>query len=75
MTDMSAIRVIPFYGKGDEWPTWSESFLPRPNVAVLRIYYSEYELQVAIMERRVGDAEKPLTIEVIREELSLRLKG
>ena len=29
MTDLSAIRVIPFYGKGDEWPTWSEKFLAK----------------------------------------------
>jgi hypothetical protein len=26
MTDMNTIRVIPFYGKLDEWPIWSESF-------------------------------------------------
>ena len=29
MTDLSAIRVIPFYGKSDEWPTWSEKFLAK----------------------------------------------
>jgi hypothetical protein len=27
MTDMNTIRVIPFYGKVDEWPIWSERFL------------------------------------------------
>jgi hypothetical protein len=27
MTDLSTIRVIPFYGKNDELPTWSEKFL------------------------------------------------
>jgi hypothetical protein len=31
-----------------------------------------YELQLVMMESRVGDAEKPLTIEDIRGELSLR---
>jgi hypothetical protein len=27
MKDLSAICVIPFYGKSDEWLTWSEKFL------------------------------------------------
>jgi hypothetical protein len=27
MTDFSTIRVIPFYGKSEEWTTWSEKFL------------------------------------------------
>jgi hypothetical protein len=27
MTDLGTIRVIPFYGKSEEWPTWSEKFL------------------------------------------------
>jgi hypothetical protein len=29
MTDLSTIRVIPFYGKSEEWPTWSERFLAK----------------------------------------------
>jgi hypothetical protein len=29
MTDLSTIRVIPFCGKGDEWPIWSEKFLAK----------------------------------------------
>jgi hypothetical protein len=29
MTDLSTIRVIPFYGNNDEWPTWSEKFLAK----------------------------------------------
>jgi len=29
MTDFSSIRVIPFYGKSEEWPTWSEKFLAK----------------------------------------------
>jgi hypothetical protein len=29
MTDLSTIRVIPFYGKCEEWPTWSEKFLAK----------------------------------------------
>jgi hypothetical protein len=24
-----AFRVIPFYGKGDEWPTWNKKFLAK----------------------------------------------
>ena len=43
-------------------------------VHILNNLTSEYELQVAMMERRVGDAEKPLTIEEIRGELSLRFE-
>jgi hypothetical protein len=29
MTDISTICVIPFYGKSEEWPTWSEKFLAK----------------------------------------------
>jgi len=29
MTDLSTIRVIPFCGKVDEWPIWSEKFLSK----------------------------------------------
>jgi hypothetical protein len=29
MTDLSTIRVIPFYGNSEEWPTWSEKFLAK----------------------------------------------
>jgi hypothetical protein len=29
MTDLSTIRVIPFYGKNDKWPKWSEKFLAK----------------------------------------------
>jgi hypothetical protein len=35
---------------------------------------SDYELQLALMERRVGDDEKPLTIEEMRGELSLHFE-
>jgi tellurite resistance-related uncharacterized protein len=29
MTDLSIIRAIPFYGKSEEWPIWSEKFLAK----------------------------------------------
>jgi hypothetical protein len=29
MTDMNATRVIPFCGKVEEWPIWSEMFLDK----------------------------------------------
>jgi hypothetical protein len=29
MTDLSTNRVIPFYGKSEEWPTWREKFLAK----------------------------------------------
>jgi hypothetical protein len=42
-------------------------------ILILNNLTSVYELQLALMERRVGDDEKnPLTIEEIRGELSLR---
>jgi hypothetical protein len=40
-------------------------------IHILNKLTSDYELQIALMERRVGDDEKPLTIEEIRGELSL----
>jgi hypothetical protein len=36
---------------------------------------SDYDLQLVLMERRVGDVEKSLTIEEIRGELSLRFES
>jgi hypothetical protein len=29
MTDVRTIRIIPFYGKSEEWPFWSEKFLAK----------------------------------------------
>jgi hypothetical protein len=29
MTDLSTIRVIPFYGKNDGWPIWNKKFLAK----------------------------------------------
>ena len=43
-------------------------------IHILNNLTSDYELQLAMMERRVGDDEKPLTIEEIRMELSLRFE-
>jgi hypothetical protein len=43
-------------------------------IHILNNLTSDYELQLALMERRVGDDEKPLMIEEIRGELSLRFK-
>jgi hypothetical protein len=43
-------------------------------IHILNNLNSDYELQLALMERRVGDVEKPLTIEEIRGELSLRFE-
>ena len=43
-------------------------------IHILNNLTSDYELQLALMERRVGDKEKPLTVEEIRAELSLRFE-
>jgi hypothetical protein len=40
-------------------------------IHILYTLTSDYEVQIAMMERRVGDMEKPLIIEEIRGELSL----
>jgi len=29
MTDLSTIRAIPFYGKSEDRPTWSKTFLSK----------------------------------------------
>jgi hypothetical protein len=41
-------------------------------IHILNDLTSDHEIQLTLMERRVGDDEKPLTIEEIRGELSLR---
>jgi gag-polypeptide of LTR copia-type len=43
-------------------------------IHILNNLTSEYELQLAIMERRVGDTDWPLSVEEIRGELSLRFE-
>ena len=43
-------------------------------IHILNNLTSDYELQLAMMERRVGDSERPLTVEEIRGELSLRFE-
>ena len=40
-------------------------------IHILNNLTSDYELQLSMMQRRVGDTERPLTIEEIRGELSL----
>jgi hypothetical protein len=40
-------------------------------IHILNNLTSDYKLQLAMMERRVGDIEKPLTVEEIRGKLSL----
>jgi hypothetical protein len=39
-------------------------------IPMLNNLTSDYELQLALMEKRVGDAEKPLTVEEIKAKLS-----
>jgi hypothetical protein len=40
-------------------------------IHILNNLTSDYDLQLALMERRVGDADKPLTVEEVRRELNL----
>jgi hypothetical protein len=43
-------------------------------VHILNNLTSDYELQLAMMERRVGGSERPLNVEEIRGEFSLRFE-
>jgi hypothetical protein len=43
-------------------------------IHILNNLTSDYDLQLALMERRVGDADKPLTVEEVRGELNLRFE-
>jgi tellurite resistance-related uncharacterized protein len=36
MTDLSIIRLIPFHGKIEEWPAWSEKFLAKASHYVFK---------------------------------------
>jgi hypothetical protein len=41
-------------------------------IHVLNNQTADYDLQLALLEKRIGDKEKPLTVEKIRAGLSLR---
>jgi hypothetical protein len=43
-------------------------------IHILNNLTSDYDLQLALMERRVGDDDKPLTVEEVRGELNLRFE-
>jgi hypothetical protein len=43
-------------------------------IHILNNLSSDYDHQPALMERRVGDADKPLTVEAVRGELNLRFE-
>jgi hypothetical protein len=43
-------------------------------IHTLNILTTDYDLELALMERRVGDADKTLTVEEVRAELNLRFE-
>jgi hypothetical protein len=43
-------------------------------IHILNNLTSDYDLQLALMERRVGDADRTLTVDEVREELNLRFE-
>jgi hypothetical protein len=43
-------------------------------IHVLNSLTSNYDLQLVLMERRFGDADKPLTVEEVSGELNLRFE-
>jgi hypothetical protein len=71
-TDLSTIRVIPFYGKSEEWLTWSEKFLAKAR----RYGYKDLLLGMVKVPRTDEDydmeseAGKKLTIAADMKELA-----
>jgi hypothetical protein len=43
-------------------------------IHVLNNFTSDYELQLALMERRVGDSDKPLSVEELRGKLNFQIQ-
>ena len=43
-------------------------------IHILNNLTADYDLQLALLERRIGDKDNPLTVEEIRAELSLRFE-
>jgi hypothetical protein len=41
---------------------------------ILNNLTSDYDLQLSLMERRVGDEDKPLTVEEVRGKLNFRFE-
>jgi hypothetical protein len=56
MIDFNTIRVIPFYGKSEEWPIWSEKFIAKARLNNMTV---DYDLQCAMMEKRINDKMHP----------------
>jgi hypothetical protein len=62
--------------KGQDLETWSYELNDlcvrfEFMICALNNRTSDYELQLAMLERRVGDDERPLTVKEIREKWSL----
>jgi len=43
-------------------------------IHILNNLTADYDLQLALLEKRIGDKERPLTVDEIRAELSLRFE-
>jgi hypothetical protein len=43
-------------------------------IDVLNSLTSDYDLELSLTERSVGNADKPLTVEEVRQELNLRFE-
>jgi hypothetical protein len=55
---------------------WALTFLKNQSIInVLNNLTSDYDLQLVLMERRVSDADKTLTVEEVRGELSLSFES
>jgi hypothetical protein len=55
---------------------WALTFLENQSmINVLNNLTSDYDLQLVLMERRVSDADKTLTVEEVRGELSLSFES
>jgi hypothetical protein len=48
------------------------SYINENQFMILKNLTSDCDLQFTLMERKVGNADKPLTVEEVREELNIR---
>jgi hypothetical protein len=55
---MNTIQVIPIYRKSDERPTWSEKFVPRPNVVGFKLHFWESMLFPRLREVTMRNQKK-----------------
>jgi hypothetical protein len=69
MTDLSTIRVIPFYGESKEWTTWSKKFLAKTK----RYGFKDVSLGKMKISKADEDDDMELEGEIMRIKMIKRL--